>query len=97
MSGAVRLLAPLGPEWRAYPAQELEQLGKVINTCGCGRSFTFAEFRALEEVGRTDMGQLDGVEPAIAEQRLCICGSTRAIWTTSAGEYCEEAVGVKRS
>ena len=88
----VRLLAPLGPGWVSMPVQKIRD--RVVNQCTCGRAYTFDQFCQLERVGSVNIGEMDGIEPAVTEQRLCKCGSTRAIWFTSTGDYCEEIGGV---
>lgn len=47
-----------------------------VCTCACGRSFTAAEWKLLELVGRMDLDE-DGDQRL--ELRNCPCRSTRAI------------------
>jgi hypothetical protein len=52
----------------------------TVKTCGCGRTYTLAEFRNLPSKGSimlpSDSGHLER-----AEMRDCTCKSTIAIWT----------------
>ena len=54
----------------------------IVKRCGCGRTYTLHEWRALKYVGILD----DGVERA--ELRNCVCGSTIALEDWAAVE-CE--------
>lgn len=57
-----------------------------VKSCGCGRSFTLAEWRRLPFVGE----QRFEAPPYRLELRDCRCGSTIALWTDRDGVPCDD-------
>ena len=86
---ANKLAKQLGPRWNAVCPGVIERLPRVIKTCGCGETYTLAEFRALKCLGIQPMD--DGDMPVAYEYHDCSCGSTLAIGLDRAGRYYDES------